>query len=241
MIIFEEMAAAAAEDVTCMLCSYVMIDPVQLPYCSHAMCRACVQLISRQNMFVCPMRCTQPAGCDAGVPLADAAVQALPAHARVVDQINWHAALVLASGFDASALKSLTPEVSNAFVQAGLQNYLPKLQTIAGHHDSSPTSSARASAAHAGFFDIDDTKCLSLVCSGHRLQPSERLRVSVRRHSANEPPAFAIWAERKSSKEQWELDVDDVTQHCDTAVPAKVVLSRLKVSSARVGARACAL
>ena len=63
---------------------------------------------------------------------------------------------------------------------------------------------------------------------------SERLRVSVRRHSSSEAPAFAIWVERKSSKEQWELDVDDVAQHCDIAVPAKVVLSRLKVSSARV-------
>ena len=67
---------------------------------------------------------------------------------------------------------------------------------------------------------------------------SERLRVSVRRHSKNEPPAFAIWAERKSTKEQWELDVDDVAEHCDIAVPAKVVLSRLKVSSACVGALA---
>jgi hypothetical protein len=63
---------------------------------------------------------------------------------------------------------------------------------------------------------------------------SERLRVSVRRHSKNEPPAFAIWAERKSSKEQWELDVDDVAAHCDITVPAKVVLSRLKVRAARV-------
>ncbi len=67
---------------------------------------------------------------------------------------------------------------------------------------------------------------------------SESLRVSVGRHSKNEPPAFAIWAERKSTKEQWELDVDDVAEHCDIAVPAKVVLSRLKVSSACFGALA---
>ena len=90
----------------------------------------------------------------------------------------------------------------------------------------------------------EQSELIQFDLTGLRFQAfssGERLRVSVRRHSANEPPAFAIWAERKSSKEQWELDVDDVTQHCDTAVPAKVVLSRLKVSSARVGARACAL
>ena len=67
---------------------------------------------------------------------------------------------------------------------------------------------------------------------------SERLRVSVRRHSSRDAPAFAVWAERKSSKEQWELEVDDVAQHCDdTPVPVKVVLSRLKVTAPR--ARVC--
>jgi hypothetical protein len=70
------------------------------------------------------------------------------------------------------------------------------------------------------------------------LGSSERLRVSVRRHSSRDAPAFAVWAERKSSKEQWELEVDDVAQHCDdTPVPPKVVLSRLKVTAPR--ARVC--
>ena len=69
------------------------------------------------------------------------------------------------------------------------------------------------------------------------LGSSERLRVSVRRHSSRDAPAFAVWAERKSSKEQWELEVDDVAQHCDTPVPVKVVLSRLKVTAPR--ARVC--
>ena len=64
------------------------------------------------------------------------------------------------------------------------------------------------------------------------LGSSERLRVSVRRHSSCDAPAFAVWAERKSSKEQWELEVEDVAQYCDIAVPAKVVLSRLKVTAA---------
>ena len=91
------------------------------------------------------------------------------------------------------------------------------------------------------YFNIQNV-CFSLPGSSGLLfqsfGTSERLRVSVRRHSKNEPPAFAIWAERKSTKEQWELDVDDVAEHCDIAVPAKVVLSRLKVSSACVGALA---
>ena len=64
------------------------------------------------------------------------------------------------------------------------------------------------------------------------LGSSERLRVSVRRHSSRDAPAFAVWAERKSSKEQWELEVEDVAQYCDIAVPAKVALSRLKVTAA---------
>jgi hypothetical protein len=63
----------------------------------------------------------------------------------------------------------------------------------------------------------------------------ERLRVSVRRHSScDHPDAFAMWVERKSSKEQWELEVDDVKKHfdeADTSVPARVVLPRLKVSA----------
>jgi hypothetical protein len=248
MTVFDDMAASAAEDITCMLCSYVMIDPVQLPYCSHAMCRACVQRISRQNVFICPMRCRPPAGYDSGVQLTDAAVQSLPTHVQVADRIQWHAALVFASGFDASALKTLSSEVTTAFVEAGLQHNLATLRKIVD--DDSMRMGAAAvpvrapTSPSAMYFSIQNVCFPSLRSSGLQFQSfgaSERLRVSVRRHSKNEPPAFAIWAERKSSKEQWELDVDDVAEHCDIAVPAKVVLSRLKVSSAHVGASAAAL
>ena len=65
------------------------------------------------------------------------------------------------------------------------------------------------------------------------LGSSERLRVSVRHLSSRDAPAFVVLAERKSSKEQWELGVQDVAKYCDIAVPAKVVLSRLKVTAAR--------
>ena len=232
MTVFDQIAAEAVDDITCMLCSYVMIDPVQLPYCSHAMCRACVLRISRHSaLFICPMRCNLPAGSGGGVPMTDAAVQALPSHARVSEQVQWHAALVLASGFEADALRSSESDVRtlSIFREVGLQRQLPRVLQIARENDSHLAIGGGgvqpAKSTSASFFEKNSTRFQSLGSS-------ERLRVSVRRHSSRDAPAFAVWAERKSSKEQWELEVEDVAQYCDIAVPAKVVLSRLKVTAA---------
>ena len=168
------------------------------------------------------MRCPLPPGNEVGVSMTDADVQSLPTHTSISAQIQWHAALVLASGFEATAFKAKmgSPDVTRVFAEADLNQHLPQLMQIAQRDDSERVM---------GRGEGNTLGPLESFGSG------ERLRVSVRRHSScDHPDAFAMWVERKSSKEQWELEVDDVKKHfdeADTSVPARVVLPRLKVSA----------
>jgi hypothetical protein len=240
MTVFDADVDAAADDVTCMICSFIMIDPVQLPYCSHAMCRDCAQRISRRNaFFLCPMRCPLPPGNEVGVSMKDADVQSLPTHTSISAQIQWHAALVLASGFEATAFKANmgSPDVTRVFAEADLHQHLPQLMQIAQRDDSERVMGRgehNDAAATKHFFEIGSAR-FDTIGPLESFGSGERLRVSVRRHSScDHPDAFAIWVERKSSKEQWELEVDDVKKHfdeADTSVPARVVLPRLKVGA----------
>lgn len=91
-----------------------------------------------------------------------------------------------------------------------------KLRAIASH-----PLDASASKDH-GCFDMSD------ICFA-ALGDSDRLRVCVRPHPTAAAPAFTVVAERRSSKQQWKLDVVNLAQYCDTTVPDRVLLSHLKV------------
>ena len=101
--------------------------------------------------------------------MTDADVQSLPTQTRLSAQIEWHAALVLATGFEATAFKAKmgSPDVTRVFAEADLHQHLPQLMQIAQRDDSERVM---------GRGEGNTLGPLESFGSG------ERLRVSVRRH-----------------------------------------------------------